>query len=417
MVSQVLATIFRSDLNGQLDSAHEAKITEFEYLASYSWHKSDIPTISVPGMLLKRDPWRILLLMANTGFPPLWSPPAGRALQLEPDSGRVYIDQNAARISNAPFEPMFSALAIQRPNYDIGSVDVITDRNNIRKLLRFLQGTSSDCFQIRAEILNGKTALFTRIENETTTVIQGFQGYGRNFEKACTKGAAGTSGYYRITSFRFGGLQCMVRHETDGYISDEPGRYAVQQEAETAESLSRLVGKLQLFDSCSASTHTSTVRVKREGQEVEGSSIIEIKTRAASKSLDMNETAAQLWISQTPHLATAYHKHGQFNDVQVQDMSEYVRNWERSNQMVLCSLANLLKRIIEVAKGCASQTTLVRYEGGMKLEVIAGEQKKATSGGVDPNCQGGKQGTEDNNPMAKMGDEYKVSKHHESEHI
>ncbi|XP_014550690.1 hypothetical protein COCVIDRAFT_114837, partial [Bipolaris victoriae FI3] len=58
------------------------------------------------------------------------------------------------------------------------------------------------------------------MENETTTVIQGFQDNGRNFEKTCTKSAPRTSGYHRITSFRFVGLKCVVRHETDGYIDD-----------------------------------------------------------------------------------------------------------------------------------------------------------------------------------------------------
>lgn len=53
MVSQVIATIFRSGLKDHLDAAH-AQITEIEYLASYSGHESDIPTVSVPGMLLKR---------------------------------------------------------------------------------------------------------------------------------------------------------------------------------------------------------------------------------------------------------------------------------------------------------------------------------------------------------------------------
>lgn len=107
----------------------------------------------------------------------------------------------------------------------------------------------------------------------------------------------------------------MVRHEIYGYISDKPGRIAVQKQAKTTENLSQLVENLQLVDSCFSSTYTSTVSVKREGQEVDGFSIIEIRTRATGRSLDMNETTAQLWILQTPHLATAYHKHGLFNNI------------------------------------------------------------------------------------------------------
>ncbi|CAG5187432.1 uncharacterized protein ALTATR162_LOCUS11717 [Alternaria atra] len=388
MVSRVVATICRSDLSDRLDPAH-ATTTEFEYLASYSWLESEVPTILVPG------------------WAPLWSPPAG-PLKLEPDSGRVYIDQNAARSPDAPLEPLFGALSAQKPNFKMGSVDVITDRNNIRKLLRFLGGTSSESFQIRVEIVEGKRALFTRMENETTTVVRGFQGYGRNFEKACTKSATRTSGYYRITSFRFCGLQCVVRHETDGYIDDGLGRAAVHKQADMTDSLPQLLETLQLADSVSASKHTAHITVQKEGKEVDLSSIVEAKTRAASKSLDMDETAAQLWLSQTAHLAIGYHKNGLFNDVQIRDMTQNVRDWEKSNKKVLCSLGYLLNEIIEVVKNSASQVAVVRYDGGMKLEVIAGEQEKAPSEGVDANWQGEKQGIEDRTLMAEKGDQYKT---------
>jgi hypothetical protein len=312
---------------------------------------------------------------------------------------------------------LFGALFSQNPGFEMGSVDMITDRNNIRKLLRFVDGTSSESFQIQVEIVDGKRALFTRMENATTTVIQGFRGYGHNFEKACTKSATGTSGYHRITSFRFGGLKCVVRHETDGYIDDALGQAAAQKQAKTTDSLPQLLETLRLADSALTSTHTSTITVKREGKEVDCSSILEIKTRAAGKSLDMNETAAQLWISQTPHLAVGYYKNGLFNDVQVRDMAQNVRDWERSNQKVLCSLGYLLNQIIEVVKGSASQVAVVKYDGGMKLEVIAGEQKKAPLEGVHAKWQGGKQGTEDNKLMTEKGDQYKVSKHIDNEHI
>lgn len=58
MVPQVPATIFRPDLNDRLDPAH-ASITEFEYLASYSWLESNIPTILVPGKLFRKDACQI----------------------------------------------------------------------------------------------------------------------------------------------------------------------------------------------------------------------------------------------------------------------------------------------------------------------------------------------------------------------
>jgi hypothetical protein len=60
MVSQVVASIFRSDLSDRLDPAL-ATITEFEYLASYSWLESDEPTILVPGKQFKGEACKYLL--------------------------------------------------------------------------------------------------------------------------------------------------------------------------------------------------------------------------------------------------------------------------------------------------------------------------------------------------------------------
>ena len=58
MVSQVIATIFRSDLNDRLDPAH-AIITEFKYLTSYNWLDSEVPTIVVPGKPFQREGYSI----------------------------------------------------------------------------------------------------------------------------------------------------------------------------------------------------------------------------------------------------------------------------------------------------------------------------------------------------------------------
>ena len=69
---------------------------------------------------------------------------------------------------------------------DIESIDLITDRNDIRKLLCFVKGTSSEAFQIQVEVVNNKIALFARMQDEMTEAIRSFQGYGHQFEKEYT---------------------------------------------------------------------------------------------------------------------------------------------------------------------------------------------------------------------------------------
>ena len=96
-----------------------ALITDVKHLSSYNWIDASTPTIAVPGS------------------PPLWSAPKGPK-QLQKDSGLIYLAQNAARHPASPLEPLFRALYTTNQSLDIRSVDIVTDRNNIRKLLSFV---------------------------------------------------------------------------------------------------------------------------------------------------------------------------------------------------------------------------------------------------------------------------------------
>lgn len=360
MASQAIITISRSDLAKPL--TRPATITDFQELASYTWLNKPSPTISVPGT------------------PPLWSPPA-TPRRLDPDSGTVYIDQNGARCPSSPLEPLFRALLVEQPDFRLGDVDLVTDRNNLRKLLRFVQASSSSPFRIRVEVAGDgdkATALFTRVEEKTTETIRGFRGYGHSFEKAYTKTfAPGVNGYHRVVSYAFGGLQCVVRHETDGYLGGS------KPEAQGADDLlSGALGGLSLAAEQGPETTTSGLTVVRSRDRVDVaavSSTLEIKTRAASRTLDMADVLPQLWIAQTPNLAVGYHQGGVFNNVQVRDMTDEIRRWEAANQRDLARLAALLAQIISVVKRASDRQAVVEYTGGATLCVLPGDGKPALS--------------------------------------
>ncbi|EOO01310.1 putative geranylgeranyl pyrophosphate synthetase protein [Phaeoacremonium minimum UCRPA7] len=357
MVSELVAEISRSELTAS--SGLDATITSVQHVASYNWLDKNEPTISVPGS------------------PPLWSPPSV-AMKLTPDSGLVYIDQNAARNPSSPLEPLFRALCTQDTNFDIGVVDLVTDRNNIRKLLRFVRGSSNDAFEIRVEIAGDKTALFTRVEPKTKEIIQGFKVYGHRFEDAYTKRSSGSTGHHRVVGYRFGGMMCLVRHETDGYVDDKAGPAAAVEQPDTTDYLSDVLGALSIATKEKNTGGTPSLTVVNTGEEVvDLSSTLEIKTRAASKTLDLSEVSPQLWISQTPTLVVGYHRNGVFNDVRVRNMKQEIRTWEATNQTSLVKLAFLIKRIISVVEGCGNRNAIVTYDGGTKLRIVRGEQKRA----------------------------------------
>ena len=103
----------------------------------------------------------------------------------------------------SPLVPLFAAIDDMNPSFDYKQFDFITDRNNLRKLLRWATGASDEKdFRIDVDVA-GSTCLFTRVEEQCTETIQGFRGYGHEYEKAATRPARGcekATGHHRMIS-------------------------------------------------------------------------------------------------------------------------------------------------------------------------------------------------------------------------
>jgi hypothetical protein len=366
MTSTTIAEILRLDLQNL--SPPSASITNVKHLSSYNWIEAPTPTIAVPGC------------------PPLCS-----ALtvprRLKKDSGLIYIAQNAARHPESPLEPLFRSLYVADPSYDIRSIDVVTDRNNIRKLLSFINPGSTrnglETFTINIEVTNN-TAIFCRKESATYEVIgpNEFRGYGHEFEKAnTTSQISGSTGHHRIISYRFGDLNFIVRYETDGYVrSDDDTRTPSSDSKEQEdESLSSLLGSLSLSSTNSRPNITpvgSRLTIKEEGQVVPLESTLEIKTRVSHKPLQIQEIVPQLWVSQTPKLVRAYHNKGMFQGPEVEDVTAQIKRWEERNQNDLRKLAALINKILTLVKGCGGNAIVKYDDKGDKLIVLKAEGER-----------------------------------------
>ncbi|CAI0645625.1 unnamed protein product, partial [Colletotrichum noveboracense] len=349
-----VADIVRSDLDAS--QACNASITCLQYVASYNWMNSKLPTIAVPGS------------------PPRWAPPTVPP-RMTPDTGTVYVDQNAARCPDHPLEPLFRAIRAHKPSFELSDVDVVSDRNNIRKLLRFVQASSSEGFEIKAEMTGKKTLLFTRVEEQPTETIRTFKGFGHNFERTYTKGLAGSTGHHRIVSYRFGGMNFLLRHETDGYVADGMDPSTAAKEA-GIDDLSDLLGSMSV--SKARDPANSRITVVTEGnQPTDVELTLEIKTRAASRKLATEDVLPQLWLSQTPLLVVAYHHQNYFHDVKVRDMRQEVRDWEATNRTILRKLAYLISLIRQVVEKSDSRRAVVRYDGGPAVQLISDVQSRA----------------------------------------
>lgn len=291
----------------------------------------------------------------------------------------MYIDRNAALSPRSPLEPLFRAVAAEKPDFAVRSVDVVTDRNNLRKLLRFVRASSRDSFQIRVEMVGDRTALFCRVEPRTTEMIVGFRGFGHNFEKAYTKNEGRNAAYHRIVSYDFAGLRFLVRHETDAYVVDGKPTRLVQGPGESVDDLADALKGLSIPKSDKLKTtdpeKTSVpFAVETGGRVVNISSTLEIKTKAASRGpLDMAETFPQLWIAQTPNLVVAYHMKGVFVDVKMRDATDDIRKWEAENKESLHGLSQLLKELIRLVSECPGRRAVVEYDGGDQLRIVGGQ--------------------------------------------
>lgn len=119
------------------------------------------------------------------------------------DTGTVFTDQNASRLSSSPLLPLVAAVSHHAPEFSLASVDFVTDRNGLRKLWRWAVGDpNAGTFRIDVDFVGTKTILMQRWETETTQ--QGGPGYEREFEKASTNpgsGCEGATGHHRIVTY------------------------------------------------------------------------------------------------------------------------------------------------------------------------------------------------------------------------
>lgn len=207
-----------------------------------------------------------------------------------------------------------------------------------------------------------------------------FRGFGHEFEKASTVNKiSGSTGHFRIISYRFSDLNFIVRHETDGYVNAGTRQPSSSSRTQEKIDLPSMLNFLSLSSASSVQDVTpagSRLTIKQEGHVVPIESTLEIKTRVSHKPLMMAEVVPQLWVSQTPKLVRAYHQKGTFQASEVEDVAAQIQKWEESNQDDLKKLGALISKIIRVVKGCGG-SAVVKYDAQRdELLVLKGTSGK-----------------------------------------
>ncbi|SJL11902.1 uncharacterized protein ARMOST_15316 [Armillaria ostoyae] len=283
-------------------STGKVAIRDPKCIGSYNWVDSPSPTILVPG---SPRIWR------NKPTP----------FTIRPDSGNHFCDQNGYRLPNTPLLPILVAIDEMAARAEIPidwpSVDFITDRNGLRKLLDWVGGTKQS-FRIDLQLAGTKTVLCNRWEPKARLKV--FGGYGYNFEDTMTHAAPGcersSAGHHRIVTYDLAGLKMVVRCETDACHAPQnvPSSSTSRQSAQRVSTAT--------FSKSTTSTHavdpSTFLTVIHAGKPVASESVIELTTRKGLRgsTQKLKNKYQQLYFSQTPELIVGLHNNGRFTDVQ-----------------------------------------------------------------------------------------------------
>ncbi|OAP62768.1 hypothetical protein AYL99_01995 [Fonsecaea erecta] len=308
------------------------KVIDASYVASYNWLARDKPTILVPGS------------------PPRWAPPV-HAPALKQDRGTYFRDKNASQYAAYPTEPAVRAIFTMKPDFDGQGIDFFACGNTMGSLLAFV-GERDRTFRFVAEKV-GNTLFLTRKESNPRETIPHVRGYGHTFPEAYTNwdpACIGSQSHQRLVSYSFGGMNLIIRAETDGYLPRKleddhpmkvPGKSAASGNGmDVASAFART--KAFPDDVPPGLTDSKTLTVCQGGEVLPQESIFDLKTRASHNRIDMNEIHARLWVSQAPNFIIAYHDRGVFKDVQIKDIQAAVEDWENDNQEILERLKEVL---------------------------------------------------------------------------
>jgi len=225
-------------------------------------------------------------------------------------------------------------------------VDLVTDRNSLRKLLDFVSGHSRESWHIDVELVN-ETMFLTRFEKDEVRYITGsfFSGYGHEFEKAFLRfesGLENSSSHQRIIEYEIGGMKWVVRFEADGY-------FKANAENEVNAGLSVALDELSLESELEQqSTFLEGMNCIQKGHLVSPESIIEVKC-TGGKSNQLSIKTPQCWFSQTGHYFVGRHSEGLVNKVNKTEMGPVFHSWENNHQENLRKLVTLIKEIKELA--------------------------------------------------------------------
>ncbi|KAK1987279.1 hypothetical protein LZ30DRAFT_580290 [Colletotrichum cereale] len=318
----------------------------YQLVCSYNWQKGTPLRIRVPG------------------YAAIWQDVA-LPLILPADQGTYFIDQNAGMLPRHPFEPMFRAAASMNRDASFDDIDIVTNRNSLRKLFDFCDGRSRESFRLNLHLVRN-ALIVERCEKHAREIIGGSRnsGWGRNFEKASAKfppGLAESMSHHRTLRYSLGALSCAVQFEVDA--SYDPG----SEQSASSDALAPLTEKLSIerAQPCETKGPPQGVQVETVyagARPMNQSTAAEIKS--ATKDQAIGKRMPQLWFGRTPWLIVGLHTEGTFGGRKITDAAAKFADWEARHQATLRKLVTVLGELRTAVRGSGGRHSAAVFERG-----------------------------------------------------
>jgi hypothetical protein len=275
-----------------------------------------------------------------------------------------------------------------RPDFNFTGVDLVANRNSLRKLFAFAAGRMRESFRIDLHMVQ-KTLFLTRRERNLRELIRGRGNsrFGHSFERAFSipqLGLEKSTGHHRVICYTIGNLNCIIRFEVDACCDKESSLQGSNEEgcdvlSLSGDDISASFAGLSLAEKSVLNQQDQYRRtnVILGGHLVPSSRTAEIKTR--SKRLRLEETLPQLWFGRTPHLFFGIHENGTFTRVEAVDAASQFPDWEKRHQVSLCKMVHLITAMREATMGAKDGSCVAVYNHNLKppqLELRTSLSKK-----------------------------------------
>lgn len=289
----------------------------------------------------------------------------------------MYIDQNAYRHPECPLEPLFRSVYVLNPQFNPKPIGLVTDRNNLRKIVWAILGENIGDFRVDIELV-GDTLLFTRWEKNASENVTEFRGFGHSFENKFTTYSSEmmrSTGHHRIIQYTVSTLTILARFEVDGFLPDIAGSTSVSSVSEEIDGLTASLQSISLSSTrkpveASPKFESHNLKVLRGGFNVPQDSLLELKTRAQHRPIQTSDVIFQLWFGQIRHLIAGYHHRGTFMRTEQKDFEREgkFKNFEKDNQDAIGKFVNVIDQIKKaLTDGKRNKAVLLFVGGKMKL--------------------------------------------------